>query len=556
MSLLRPEQQSGGASTVLTVLVAAALVLVTMVVSTTLAVQSMTRVRDDSVGYSNLQVAESGQDTFYARAVKANSFPTLRLSVLKTVARTESEARPRAVIDASSRLSTWLQTAGLRTFATSQGNATLSVASVSVRLVKETPSSFDYVLSTFDLLSAANVQQGGAKVRQTYSSAPRSLGLPPMPAALTSAPSVRASGSASVAGMSTAAYPDALKLPRPLTLSEAATLRSGVQSVLRTVDSDLSLLKPNDYVHITVGTQKAVARVDSVAEGVLKVTPSPTFFPSGVNALTLSANTPLDARVAVAAVQAYNSATKFLQLSHPEAYLPGDSVSVQVGSTSYSGTLGTKTTSGGVVGWTVNWSGQGPSSTAIPAGTTLRRRVHSVSSSGSLGGSGNISLTPSYEESAPNTRLANPSNEGLFKQIFGLDSATFYGSVPKIPSSNFNGQVDGLVVLEGNANLNNEKLCGSGILIVEGNLNINQNQNASCPEGFRGMIYVKGGSASVRGNLELLGGIVVEGNMSFEGTSIAGTGRKVTFDPNVLYEQLNLNAPHLLKVQSGSWRQQ
>ncbi|MGX9685542.1 hypothetical protein ACTQ9L_00085 [Deinococcus wulumuqiensis] len=118
------------------------------------------------------------------------------------------------------------------------------------------------------------------------------------------------------------------------------------------------------------------------------------------------------------------------------------------------------------------------------------------------------------------------------------------------------GQVDGLVVLEGNANLNNEKLCGSGILIVEGNLNINQNQNASCPQGFRGMIYVKGGSASVRGDLELLGGIVVEGNMSFEETSIAGTGRKVTFDPNVLYEQLNLNAPHLLKVQSGSWRQQ
>jgi hypothetical protein len=128
------------------------------------------------------------------------------------------------------------------------------------------------------------------------------------------------------------------------------------------------------------------------------------------------------------------------------------------------------------------------------------------------------------------------------------------------------GIVNGLMWMtqnsNGSTNLNSEKPTGSGILIIEGDFTLNQNSATECA--LSGLIYVRG-NLNIQGNLQMCGSIVVEGSIldtagnvvSWENdpSQFAGNGRKVTYDPDALFDAVSGAGEYDFTANTGTWRQ-
>lgn len=528
-------RDTAGFSPILVVLVTAGLMLIMISITSTLALGSRTRTADEYQSYRSLQAAESALDSFTVRARLKNALPSFTCSSTGTGTSCQSQVQA------------WLAANNLETISTPTGD-------VRVEVINTTPDNGK--LSGFDVRAAANVQGSTTRVVQSYVfTSSNKRWLPRLPAAVTSFPSMDVKGSATVVGSYASNFPKFLTVPGTLNAASTQTLQAGTMTTIPV--TGLEGLAAGDYVRLpgtySGGTGDVTARVESVGTAGITVTPLaplPSTLP-----VSMSTGAQPVRRVVGGVVTATNST---LRVTDPELYLPRDAVQIESGGKVYTGQLGTLDTTTGT--WTVTWSGGKAPPTTNLEGSSLQRQVLGASTHGSLDGSGSVS--PGYEMNAASDRIALPTSSGLFQQVFGMDKSTLLAGVPTINASQLPDNMSGLVVIEGDANLNSEKLCGSGVLIVKGSLNINQNKNA-CPGGFQGLIYVSGG-ASVHGNLEVMGAIVVEGQLSFDdptlntsgSTSLAGNGRKVTFDvPSLVNAMAQLPASRLSSV-AGTWRQQ
>lgn len=225
----------------------------------------------------------------------------------------------------------------------------------------------------------------------------------------------------------------------------------------------------------------------------------------------------------------------------------------------------------------ITWTGGSGSGTPIKEGDAFSRSIDDVASAGTIDVGGNA-LACGHESGGtgaydPNrcSQLGETDNpmsafsgaDDLFYATFGMTLDEFNAAYP--PISTWDGQADaGAVInISGSqvlAGTGGDQICGGpAVVVVQGDLTL----NGSCDGGFHGFIYVTG-QFSQQGNSDIYGAVAVDGTYSTVGqdtTSVTGTnnpnadGSKIEYDMSSLLQAGLAIAPRQFAAISGTWRQ-
>jgi len=448
----------------------------------------------------------------------------------------------------------WLASTGLAGYNVGAGTATLSV--VSVRSV--TGNNAFTVQSRGVLGSSATTVLSEFSIGEDTRRANINV-----PAALTSRPSVYLGNNINVVGVPLSSASGVLS--GVSVLEAAVAVDDGTSDITLSVSNDAGdLVGPGDFLQIA-GVTYTVLRAGGGAIDVRAV--------DGVSGpLSLPAGTAVGI-VDVGLTQQYVSGN-VLTVNNPDRLAEGGRIRVgsaeaRVVSVSPSGSVA------------VEWDGP-PPATTVEVGAPIASEVYSVYTAGAFNRHQNNTFPITWRDVTDGTALPEPTEgpqsdddrtDSLFYQTFGQTKADFLAAMPE---SNIVNSVNQLpAVMNGetyvlrNDNMNQARICGTGILIVmpfedsstaAGNETVSYNAS-NCPDGqdFRGLIYVSADLA-MRGRVGISGAIVVEGRLETEfDTEVDGAGQT----PRITYDRAALLAaaqqfPMLgaLERTPGTWRQQ
>lgn len=457
-------------------------------------------------------------------------------------------------------------------------------ATVTIKVNKTIPATFATLndLNAIDVTSTATSGNDRSSVTQRFTVKRGNLPKLNIPGALTSYPGVNLNGNASIGGATIdaperAVYGSYLNLKRKDALSAA----KGVPLVMDTTGTlmpRLKALQPGSYVRLPLadvagallpGAPTGLFRVDAKDTAAQTVTLTPTSLPSGVLAPFLPTSAPADlVRNALTSVSASS-----MTVQNSETFIQGDTVRVTLGGVAYTATVsGTPVNTPAATTFNLsNWSPAAPSASALQTfaeGQPVSKSTLGVVTARSFS-KGKTDPVGGVLENASASIVPSPLNDTLFYQTFGMSPESLQGLSTVLTETQFSANskaVDGLTWLtstDHSLNLNNEKITGKGILIVDGDLTVNQNQSGACD--MNGVLYVRG-NLRIQGNLQLCGAIVVEGSVlnndnevisiNYSDTALLGTGRKIQYDPNVLYDITQGTGKVAFSSLVGSWRQQ
>lgn len=557
------QQRESGAAAIVTVLMTAILLMGVVTVTAQMTVSTRRTASDDTRSFQSLLATESALSGFLVWAQQH----ARELGKVGTCTQSSPAAQQTCLLEA------WLATYP-------------SGTGITLRVVDLQLSSSGGI-SAVDIEAAGTSRGASSRVLQQYTLTKLDLKPLNIPAAVVSYPGVDIGGNSQIDGKSIStslSNSDGLYLNYGRATRTSTGLLTPGSTTTLNLNGDAeqqkrtARLRPGDYVQLPLATGPAGTLSSPVVKGRFRVV-SNAGGQLSVEALSLSgvatpylpsSETPLD----FVMNGLITSQPGRLTMRSTETFITGDTVAVKVGAVTYTTTVtspgttdATGTTSIGIG----NWS---PSAPPTPIGSTLEglpvvKSTRGVITAGIYDGgkyapAGGVLTGGLGAEFAP-----SPLNDAMFIKTFGMSPAELKGMAEVIPESEFGreeAQLKGLTWLTGtggSVNLNNEKLSGKGILIVDGDLTLNQNQTTEC--GLQGVIYVRG-NLRIQGNLGLCGAIVVEGSiLNSEGTVVtgvdysdtvfSGTGRKVTYDPQVLFDITGGSGTYNVALQPGTWRQ-
>jgi hypothetical protein len=523
-------RHQAGFSTILIVLMTAVVLIGVLTTNVTLTLNQRQNTSNERASYSAVLASESGQETFRSR-----SGATPFAGGTPACSGQATSCYQDAYVTS---LNTYLS--GLGAIPVPGGQATLSVASASSINVSPTGD-----LMSFDLLATSTIGQDKSRIVRSYTAQRFSLPFPHLPGAVTSFPGVSISGNSTVGGRSLSDPLNTGLISKYMNVQTAAStpLTTGGAVTVTVPSSDLTRLgqlQAGHYVRLPTTLAGGAAGPDA------------TFKVTGVSGSQLS----LQATQVPAAGSSLASGslpltnvlngisstlgTQQLNVNAVETFYPGDQISVTIAGVPHT------TTVTSVNGSTINTA-------SWPAGSFSGGKQPSAAQAG-----------PVLSGVAGSALLSAPTNDALFQQIMGTTPAALKAGSTVLDTGSFNGEVSGLTWLNtpGSANLNSQKLHGSGVLVVDGDLTINNN-GGTCA--FSGILFVRG-NLSMHGNIEICGGIVVEGAIlssngvnaiGLEGgsTDFGGTGQKVQYDPTAILDAIGSSGPYTFGA-ATSWRQQ
>ncbi|WP_322472648.1 MULTISPECIES: hypothetical protein [Deinococcus] len=464
---------------------------------------------------------------------------------------------------------------------------TVTDASVSMKVVRTVPASFSSVneLNAVDITSTATSSLGRSSVTQRFAVSQRNLPRLTVPGAVTSYPGVNLNGNASVGGATLgdpagAVYPSYLSLKR----KSALGVSEGTPVVMDASASNARLLRSlvaGSYVRMPlvssvtgtlgVGAPTGLFRVDASDAAAQTVTLTPTDLPASL----LTPYVPVAANADLVLNGLTGLTASSMTVHNSETFLQGDRVAVTLGvpPITYSATVSSvpATTASGT-SFGVTWSPTTPNAVALATfneGQPVSKSTLGVVTAGTFS-PGKEAPVGGVMSLASTTIVPSPLGDTLFTKTFGTTPDDLRAMSRVVDESKFSAAgrtVSGVTWLTStthSVNLNaNPKLNGTGILIVDGDLTINQTQSDAC--NMNGLLYVRG-NLRIQGNLQLCGAIVVEGSV-LDGnndvvaidnttTEFLGTGRKIQYDPKVLYDITQGTGAVTFAPQAGTWRQQ
>ena len=565
---------------IVTVLLSAAVLLVMLSVTMSGVLGTRRSVATDTLVFKSAQAAESGLAQFVAAIPNRRLFTgaTLPADYCSVPALTRSNNAQQV---SSSLLMACLKNPKkggalpLGSAAVGQGNASLWIQNIRSGRVGS-PVKF-----TFDVLSVGQVGNGEVRVRAQVQARQMALSFLGVPGAVTSHPSVDLKGNASVSGTELGSSDnDGIqnRFARVTALGGnlagngvSQALQNGTALTVRGPEATLRRLRGDSHVQLPVSTspgstsvsRMATFRVEAGGNGPRLV---PVNLPAGnwyLPAGEIDLNRIRNSVLSVAG--------NVLQVTPTEQFVTGDRISVTVGDRTYSARvrsnpdMRTSPVELTVDGWTCSPGCSGGPSGLIE-GAVLRKSTYGVVTAGTYSGDSDEVPGGVLESVDGRPVVPSPLNDALFQKVFGLSPEEVKVGARVVPANSFDGHIDGLTWVtssSGQVNLNSVKPTGRGILVIDGDLVINQTKGDDCSLG--GMIYVRG-NLSIHGNLEMCGALVVEGSILDESghvtgtgsgdTRFGGTGRKVTYDPDLLYEVAADAGGVSLELLPGTWRQE
>lgn len=543
------------------------IIVLTIVVTTTatLALGARGGGVNERTAYEALLASESGHNTF---AMRASSLPAV-YQYRGNFTAAELEAWLSSLQSAA--LATGDQSINLRTFPSgASGTATLK---------------FEAATGTNVSLGVTGTTSSGATkvVLQDYERIPTPAYFP-SEAPLKSYSNVNVKANAQVigssgetsSGMTTVAT---VNQPGGVTIPASESPPSVSMNLTPTLGNGKLLLAVGNYVQL--GNDSSIRyKVGAVAGNQVTLT---ALKANTLNITIVNSSEVKRLDVAVAETSAASTQISDIKVSDPSMFNIGSTVYVKNSANPPQDLKGQVTAINAATNTlSVQWTTP-LSTTPITEGTPIRYDVRSVVSGYDITGD----TTNIPNGSSPNDsrmRDMNPfnpaSNPDLFTYTFKqtknqmLAATPYSGWLQPKPDFANSGYVSGLTFYDGTLNLSGSKnLCGAGILIVKGNLTV----NGTCPEGFRGVIYVMG-DYDQQGNSVITGSVIAEGadqskvgtecvaNPTGTGgvggnecdTQIAGTGQgtgKIIYDRATLLEMGSLIAPPTFKAVQGTWRQ-
>ena len=544
------KHRESGFSSILIILMTAVVLIGVITTTTTVTLGQRKNSSNELAAYTAVLASESGQETFKARAA-SRPFATATPTCSGLLAQGCYQSAY------TSALNSYL--ASLGTITAPNGQATLSVASVSV--------AGDGSLTGVDVLSTSLSGNDKARIIRSYSTQRLNVAFPHIPGALTSYPGVDLGGNVTIGGRTVTDPANTGVITNFITVQNSSTgfLTAG-SPVSVTVSPQglnrLAQLQIGQYVRLPTTLPTGLPDADATfrVSGkigdqlnliAVQVPLVPSTLASGPLALTNVLN-------GVA-----SSLGTQLTVNAVETFYPGDKVSVTVAGITYTTTV---TAVNGNALTTLGWPAGTP--TVLPEGTVLVKSTNAVVTAGGYAGSkGQTAADGAIVSGVSGGQLITaPTNNALFQQLLGTTPAALQSISTVFTSTTFTGAVSGLTWLDTgptqSINLNSEKVNGKGLLVVDGDLNLNNNGNGNCD--FSGILVVRG-NLRLQGNIEICGALIVEGSILTQDglnvtgidssiTSINGTGQKVRYDPAAILDALNNAGPYAF-TGARNWRQ-
>jgi Tfp pilus assembly protein PilX len=581
-------QHQSGMALIVQVLFTAVLLMAIIAATTQLALGTRRSSANDVAAYQAVLASESAQNAFVPRSITVANFNApARCKLTKT----------ECVTFYTTAMETWLQKANaaaqkVGSVALANGSATLSLVSnsVTVALVDGTgPGTLkpaEWTMTGVDIESTSTAANSGARVLQRYAAVKKDL--PPLDigAAVISHPSVVLKGASEVHGQglgqagNDGIYQDLFKVKAMDNGATSLTLGSPIDVQVTSGQNRVNQAPVGSYLRLPLLGSLGNALN---AYGTFKVTQN---FGSSLQLTPINLPTGVTANLGAQAASAdfvYNAITAIsgnnLTVRNTQTFVKGDTIAFTQNGITYKGTVSTAPVDGfeestkniTVSSWTPPLPGT--VTTASMQGSPVTKSTLGVITAGTfdpgktapIGGYLDAANAPAtVSQMAP-----DPLNDKLFIKTFGMTPSELKAKANVITEPQFGaagGIVNGLMWMtqnsNGSTNLNSEKPTGSGILIIEGDFTLNQNSATECA--LSGLIYVRG-NLNIQGNLQMCGSIVVEGSIldtagnvvSWENdpSQFAGNGRKVTYDPDALFDAVSGAGEYDFTANTGTWRQ-
>ncbi len=497
------------------VLLIGAVILVSVVTAASVtALGSRINVSDEKTAYQALLAAESGINTFLARA--------------NTISRYNDQLT-------IAKLNAWLASNSLAS-ANLGGGAGFTLEIVAV----------DSITSKFTLRSIGTLANGRASVLQDVQLNPPAGRLRiRVPAALTSYPRIAINGAKAVInGLSGSSWNGLISGNPPIKVTANAAVPAAKGATFNITVGDASLFGAGEYVQIN----NVNYGVNAVNTSTLTLHKLAAGGPSSIGI-----NSPVDL-VSSAVVSINSSDSSKISASDTTQFIAGDKVYIANSSNPSQPFVGT------VAGvddasktLTINWTGASPSfGSTVLEGTPIRRDVLGAISHGTISDpKGNI--LPTKKENADLPSPFDASGNLLFQQTFGMTPEQMKSIADRVTNNTVPSMLNDEIVYVDNFNSSsNMQFCGSGILIIDSSVSKAEFKSNSSGCVFNGLVYVMG-NYKENGNREIEGAVVVEGTYEddTEDTDVDGNGDKVSFNPLWLRKISGLASP--LQEDQFSW---
>ncbi|WP_221088736.1 hypothetical protein [Deinococcus aquaedulcis] len=557
-----------GVTTIVIVLFTGVLLLAMLVGSMQMTLGNRVSTANEAQAFNVALVSESGQNAFVARSLSIAPFNAAPTCL------TSCEAYY------TNALRTWLSksTSGsekVGTFAVgNNGNVQLSVAGIRIEPVAGT-SPQEYRLASVDIRSTGTLNGNTARIVQTYSALKTSLPFPNVPGAVTSRPSVALQGGVEIVGgalggRNDGVYQRLLKVTRDNQTNGALSATDNITvDVTGGSQARSRQLPEGSYVRLPVGTGTGTFQVTTNYGTSLDLRPVNFSGLTGTLLPPLDSGQ-LDLDFVTNGVESYTSNSMVVRAL--ETFIPGDTLSVTVGTTTYTATVNSAVKTGNSQNLSISWNGTAPplagSTGGIREGSAVTKTTNAVVTAGTFSNSNNASVTGRTLQGRGDL-IPSALNDALFLKTFNMTPSDMKAMSKVEFDQSFDGTAEGMHWIMGQGgtsgesiNLNSEKLTGKGIIIVDGDLTINQNGAPQC--GLSGILYVRG-NVRIQGGLELCGALVVEGSildssgavigLDNDASFFAGNGRKVTYSMDALMDAVGSSGPYDFTSQVGYWRQ-
>ncbi|WP_309572109.1 hypothetical protein [Deinococcus sp.] len=466
-------------------------------------------------------------------------------------------------------------------------------ATVTMNVARTVPATFSSLgeLTAVDITSTATSGTSRSSVTQRFAISRSNLPRINVPGAVTSYPGVDLKGAseidgADITGTDNSMYASYLGLKR---LSNLSVTRGSpvVMDASGTPASKMASLQVGNYVRmplvngatgsVVAGSPTGLFRIDAKDLAANTLTLTPTSLAGSLPTPFLPSTTGAD--LILNALKGVTSTSMTIQ--NTENFVQGDKVSVALGvpPVSYMATISSPpVASGANVTFNVTWpplaTPNGVALATFDEGQPVRKSTFGVVSAGSYSATNNATLIGGEIDrySSPvsgNTLVSSPLNDALFMKTFGTTPADLKSMATVMTSSQFSGAVSNVTWVQDpsatKVNLNSTGITGSGIVVIDGDLTINQSKSDPC--GFSGVLYVRG-NVNIQGNIQMCGAIVVEGTVtenannqvisvgSSSSEQFAGNGKKITYDPRVLFDVTQGTGKITFATVAGTWRQQ
>ena len=547
------KHRESGFSSILIVLMTAVVLIGVITTTTTVTLGQRKNSSNEMAAFTAVLASESGQETFKARAA-SRPMPTATPTCSGLLAQGCYQSAYTNI------LTSYL--ASLGTITTPNGQATLSVASVSV--------AGDGSLTGVDVLSTSLSGNDKAQIIRSYTTQRLNVNFPHVPGALTSYPGVNLGGNATIGGRTVTDSANTGMIGNFMTVRNSSTgsLTAGSPVSVTVPPQDLNRLAQlqiGQYVRLPTTLPTGLPGVDATFRVSGKIGDQLNLIAVQVPLVPSTlANGPLALTNVLNGVA--SSLGTQLTVNAVETFYPGDKVSVTVAGVIYTTTVTAVNGSGGAL-TVLAWPAGTP--TVLPEGTVLVKSTNAVVTAGSYAESkGQTAAYGAVVSGVPGGGLITaPTNNALFEQLLGMTPIALRDMSTLVTPTTFTGAVKGLTWLDTGSsqsiNLNSQKLNGKGLLVVDGDLTLNNNGSGNCD--YSGVLFVRG-NLRLQGNIEICGALIVEGSILTQDglnvtgidsteTSVLGTGQKVRYDPAAILDALNGAGPYAF-TGARNWRQQ